>query len=191
MVSHPRSSIQSSFSCTNGFRYSIAGHGFIHWVYHTSGRSGLFIPVDLLLNMSSAEHDRCPQMDNLDQPHTLRVRQFRCLCHLVKFNNIFRFESILTNEFHTLKGTCSTLVPSGVGYENVSLQNQVCTTLGSVAGQSIVDGATYAELSYGYTYSHTWRVCVYAVPLNFAHDPYRISVLFWLFASHSLPRCWR
>lgn len=77
-----------------------------------------------------------------------------------------RFESLLTNEFHTLEGTCSVLVPSGVGYEDVSLQNQVCTTAGSLAGQSLVNGARYAELVYGYSYSHTWRVRVKMLFLN-------------------------
>ncbi|KAG2063871.1 ABC-2 type transporter, partial [Suillus decipiens] len=38
----------------------------------------------------------------------------------------FSFESLMMNEFHTLSGTCSTLVPQGPGYENVLLANQVC-----------------------------------------------------------------
>jgi ATP-binding cassette subfamily G (WHITE) protein 2 (SNQ2) len=70
----------------------------------------------------------------------------------------YGFESILTNEFHTLKGACSVLVPSGSGYEDATLQNQVCTTVGSVPGQSIVDGNAYAQIAYGYSYSHLWRV---------------------------------
>lgn len=62
------------------------------------------------------------------------------------------------NEFRTLDGTCATLVPSGTGYENVSLANQVCTTVGSVSGQSFVSGSEYVALSYGYSYSNAWRV---------------------------------
>ncbi|KAL5529901.1 SNQ2_5 [Sanghuangporus sanghuang] len=69
----------------------------------------------------------------------------------------YGFEAILTNEFHTLNGTCSQLVPSGEGYGNVSLSNQVCTTVGSLAGQANVDGNRFTELSYGYEYSHLWR----------------------------------
>jgi len=57
------------------------------------------------------------------------------------------------NEFHTLNGTCSTLIPQGPGYENVSLANQVCTTVGSLPGMTIVDGNRFASLSYGYSYS--------------------------------------
>jgi ABC-type multidrug transport system permease subunit len=64
----------------------------------------------------------------------------------------------MTNEFHTLRGTCSSLVPSGPGYEGVSLQNQVCTTLGAVTGQDSVDGNVYVGLSFGYSFSHLWMV---------------------------------
>lgn len=70
----------------------------------------------------------------------------------------YGFESILTNEFHTLDGQCSSLVPQGPGYENVTLANQVCTTVGSVTGQSTVNGDTFVGLSYGYSYSNLWRV---------------------------------
>ncbi|TRM62061.1 ABC-2 type transporter-domain-containing protein [Schizophyllum amplum] len=69
----------------------------------------------------------------------------------------YAYESIVTNEFRTLDGECSLLVPQGPGYENVSLDNQVCTAVGSVPGQTLVNGATYLQLSYGYTYANTWR----------------------------------
>ena len=70
----------------------------------------------------------------------------------------YGFESILTNEFRTLEGTCTSLVPQGPGYENVSLENQVCAVVGAVPGQNFVDGARFAELSYGFKFSHTWMV---------------------------------
>ncbi|OAX36454.1 pleiotropic drug resistance ABC transporter [Rhizopogon vinicolor AM-OR11-026] len=69
----------------------------------------------------------------------------------------YGFESVLTNEFHTLNGTCSTIVPQGPGYENVSLANQVCTTVGSIPGMTTVDGNRFVNLSYGYSYSNLWR----------------------------------
>ena len=47
---------------------------------------------------------------------------------------------MITNEFRTLKGECSFLIPRGPGYENITLANQVCTAVGSVPGQSFVDG---------------------------------------------------
>lgn len=71
---------------------------------------------------------------------------------------IYGFEALMTNEFHTLNGTCSTLVPSGPGYEQVPITNQVCTTVGSVAGQLAVDGNRYLDLSFTFRQSHLWRV---------------------------------
>jgi hypothetical protein len=60
----------------------------------------------------------------------------------------------MVNEFHTLRGSCSNLVPQGPGYENVSLDNQVCTTVGSVPGQPYVEGERFVELSYEFYYSN-------------------------------------
>lgn len=64
----------------------------------------------------------------------------------------------MTNEFYTLDGTCSTLVPSGAGYEGVSLQNQVCTVVGSEPGLARVSGSNYLALSFGYYHKNLWRV---------------------------------
>ncbi|KAI9436702.1 ABC-2 type transporter-domain-containing protein [Lactarius indigo] len=69
----------------------------------------------------------------------------------------YGFEGLISNEFHTLNGTCSNFVPSGTGYENVSLTNQVCGTVGSIPGKSTVDGNRFIALSYDYCYSHAWR----------------------------------
>ncbi|KAF8069062.1 pleiotropic drug resistance ABC transporter [Lyophyllum atratum] len=68
----------------------------------------------------------------------------------------YGFEAMLTNEFRTLNGTCSTLVPQGPGYDDVPLAHKVCTTVGSRSGEAFVDGARFAELSYGFSFSHTW-----------------------------------
>jgi ATP-binding cassette, subfamily G (WHITE), member 2, SNQ2 len=69
----------------------------------------------------------------------------------------YGFEGLITNEFRTLDGTCALLVPSGPGYENVSIANQVCTTVGSLPGQATVNGNRFVQLSYDYAYSNTWR----------------------------------
>ncbi|PPQ79035.1 hypothetical protein CVT25_002344 [Psilocybe cyanescens] len=69
----------------------------------------------------------------------------------------YAFEGIIVNEFHTLDGICSTLVPSGPGYEGISLSNQVCTVVGSQPGEARVDGPVYLDLSFGYSYKHLWR----------------------------------
>ncbi|KAL6303777.1 pleiotropic drug resistance ABC transporter [Sparassis latifolia] len=69
----------------------------------------------------------------------------------------YGFEAMVVNEFHNLYGSCSTLIPQGDGYENVTLANQVCTTLGSLPGQAEVSGSRYVQMSYGYVHSHLWR----------------------------------
>ncbi|KAJ7928748.1 hypothetical protein B0H13DRAFT_2181709 [Mycena leptocephala] len=68
----------------------------------------------------------------------------------------YGFEGDISNEFHTLNGSCSSLVPQGPGYENVSLVNQVCATLGSISGQDFVDGNNFIAVSYGYFYKNEW-----------------------------------
>ena len=94
---------------------------------------------------------------------------YQCIIHpvfltcLVTYHDLvkaprYAFESLMANEFHTLKGSCSTLVPSGLGYEGIGLSNQVCTTPGSVAGQDFVDGSKFIRLLYRYSYSHVWMV---------------------------------
>ena len=79
----------------------------------------------------------------------------------------YGFEAILVNEFHGLEGECSHFVPSGPGYENIGLENQVCTTVGSVSGQRFVDGDAFVKASYDYEYGNLWR--------NFA-----IVIAFWI-----------
>ncbi|KIK95039.1 hypothetical protein PAXRUDRAFT_11683 [Paxillus rubicundulus Ve08.2h10] len=79
----------------------------------------------------------------------------------------YAFESLLLNEFHTLNGTCTTLVPQGPGYENVTLANQVCTAVGSQPGLATVDGNVFVYLSYGYEYKNLWMnlgiVCTFGL----------------------------
>lgn len=70
----------------------------------------------------------------------------------------YALESLMVNEFHTLNGTCTTLVPSGPGYDHVTLANQACNTIGSQPGMATVPGDAFTNLSYGYSYSHLWRV---------------------------------
>ena len=75
----------------------------------------------------------------------------------------------MANEFHTLRGSCSDLVPQGPGYENVSLNNQVCAMVGSVPGQPYVGGERFVQLSYGFYYSNLWMVSC----LTFSFDGLR------------------
>ncbi|CAE6532853.1 unnamed protein product [Rhizoctonia solani] len=69
----------------------------------------------------------------------------------------YGFEALVVNEFHGLKGECSHFVPSGAGYEGIGIENQVCTTVGSVPGQTFVDGDAFVAASYDYAYGNLWR----------------------------------
>lgn len=97
-------------------------------------------------------------MDYLCEPYVTSTlhRRFIPPANLLFQAITYGFEALLVNEFHTLKGDCSTLVPQGPGYTDIN--HQACATIGSVAGQSFVDGNRYVELSFGYKYSNLWRV---------------------------------
>ncbi|KAK1148470.1 hypothetical protein N8T08_009475 [Aspergillus melleus] len=69
----------------------------------------------------------------------------------------YAVESLMVTEFHNRKSLCATLVPSGPGYENVSILNQVCAAEGAVPGEMYVSGDAYVETSFAYSYSHLWR----------------------------------
>ncbi|GMF63719.1 unnamed protein product [[Candida] boidinii] len=67
------------------------------------------------------------------------------------------YESLIASEFHGRRMACSQLIPSGPGYENVSLANQICNIPGSVAGEAFVSGDAYVKRYFNYSYSHVWR----------------------------------
>jgi len=70
----------------------------------------------------------------------------------------YAYEALMTNEFRTLDLECSDLVPRGPGYENITLENQVCAVVGALPGESTVNGLRYLKFSFNYEWSHTWRV---------------------------------
>jgi ABC-type multidrug transport system ATPase subunit/ABC-type multidrug transport system permease subunit len=69
----------------------------------------------------------------------------------------YGFEALMVNEFHAQNGQCASIIPSGPGYENVSIENQVCAVNGAQPGQSFVSGDAYLSASFQYEYSHLWR----------------------------------
>ncbi|KAK2021293.1 hypothetical protein LX32DRAFT_733542 [Colletotrichum zoysiae] len=71
----------------------------------------------------------------------------------------YGFEALMINEFHGREYQCGTFIPSpGVaGYENTSLANRACSTVGAVAGRPTVNGDRYINLQYKYFHSHKWR----------------------------------
>lgn len=69
----------------------------------------------------------------------------------------YSFESLMVNEFSGRQFSCAQLVPSGPGYAGVTPTQQICMTVGAVAGSSVVDGDAYINQSYAYYASHKWR----------------------------------
>ncbi|CCM03954.1 uncharacterized protein FIBRA_06107 [Fibroporia radiculosa] len=85
-------------------------------------------------------------------PYMIRALSWITYINPLKYG----FEALMVNEFSTLEASCETLVPSGPGYESVSIANQGCAVVGSVAGSATVSGIRYVELAYGFTYKHLW-----------------------------------
>jgi ABC-type multidrug transport system permease subunit len=69
----------------------------------------------------------------------------------------YGFESLMINEFAGRTFECSSFVPSGPGYTDVSATERICSAVGSTTGSSIVDGTRYIESSYQYMPVHKWR----------------------------------
>lgn len=82
----------------------------------------------------------------------------------------YTFAAVMVNEFHTLNGRCSNLIPHGPGYEGISLLNQVCGSVGALPGEDSVNGSTFVSLSYEYRYSELWRVRDFVI----CHDNCRV-----------------
>ncbi|OOF95383.1 hypothetical protein ASPCADRAFT_207854 [Aspergillus carbonarius ITEM 5010] len=68
----------------------------------------------------------------------------------------YGFESLMVNEFHHRRFNCSEseLVPN---YAGASIANQICSTVGAVAGVTYVEGDDYLHKSFQYYDSHKWR----------------------------------
>ncbi|OAL21411.1 hypothetical protein AYO20_11376 [Fonsecaea nubica] len=69
----------------------------------------------------------------------------------------YGFESLMVNEFHNRNYPCSSFVPPAPQFGNGSTTSQICTVVGSVAGQTFIDGDAYINISYKYFASHKWR----------------------------------
>ncbi|KAI4159219.1 MAG: hypothetical protein LQ342_006739 [Letrouitia transgressa] len=69
----------------------------------------------------------------------------------------YAFEALMINEFDGREFPCTTFVPTGIGYEAVTLDQKSCNTVGAVAGQDFVSGTAYINESFQYYRSHLWR----------------------------------
>ncbi|KAH6605927.1 hypothetical protein Trco_005080, partial [Trichoderma cornu-damae] len=71
----------------------------------------------------------------------------------------YAFESLVVNEFHDREFECVDFLPSKAfpEYANVSSDNQVCSSIGSVSGRLFVNGDAYTKSAFGYEWGHRWR----------------------------------
>ncbi|KAL9000682.1 MAG: hypothetical protein Q9169_000718 [Polycauliona sp. 2 TL-2023] len=69
----------------------------------------------------------------------------------------YAFEAVMINEFSGRRFECTSIVPVGEGYSNLAPDQTSCTTVGSVAGVSFVEGDAYIGESFQYYRSHLWR----------------------------------
>jgi ATP-binding cassette subfamily G (WHITE) protein 2 (PDR) len=68
----------------------------------------------------------------------------------------YAFEILLANEFHGVQFPCDSFIPTGPGY-TLEGNSFICNSQGAVAGQQFVDGDTYMQVAYEYSWSHVWR----------------------------------
>ncbi|KAL8874372.1 MAG: hypothetical protein Q9174_000271 [Haloplaca sp. 1 TL-2023] len=69
----------------------------------------------------------------------------------------YAFEAVMINEFRNRRFPCTTIVPYGEGYSGLASDQFSCTTVGSVAGVSFVEGDAYINQSFEYDEPHLWR----------------------------------
>lgn len=69
----------------------------------------------------------------------------------------YGFESVVVNEFHGREFPCTALIPSGPGYNDVSLDQRACAVQGAVPGATSVSGTAFVRTAYGYEFANRWR----------------------------------
>ena len=69
----------------------------------------------------------------------------------------YAFEALLINEFHNRHFKCSSFVPQGLSYDNVTSDQRICSAVGAAAGADYVEGDAYINTSFNYYRSHLWR----------------------------------
>ncbi|KAH7114293.1 ABC multidrug transporter [Dendryphion nanum] len=69
----------------------------------------------------------------------------------------YGFESVMVNEFQGRDFSCTAIIPSGPGYENVAPDQRVCAVQGSVPGSNSISGEVFVRTAYGYEYANRWR----------------------------------
>ena len=118
----------------------------LHRLRHSRGLHARLVPLDELV--SSVNSRRPFRASRL----WYRARLRRSIDPIA-----YGFEALMVNEFSGRDFTCSVVIPSGPGYENVSPQQQVCQTTGSTAGSLVVNGDSYLGVTYQYYSINKWR----------------------------------
>ncbi|KAK9453376.1 P-loop containing nucleoside triphosphate hydrolase protein [Dipodascopsis uninucleata] len=67
------------------------------------------------------------------------------------------YESLIGSELHGRIMECASLVPSGPGYDSVSIAHKICSVAGSIAGQAYVSGDAYMKAYWNFEWHHVWR----------------------------------
>jgi ATP-binding cassette subfamily G (WHITE) protein 2 (PDR) len=85
----------------------------------------------------------------------------------------YGFENVMVNEFHGRRFDCSVFIPNGPSYENISADQRACAVQGAQPGANFVEGTTYVETAFQYSYGNRWSnygiIVVITVALLIAH----------------------
>ncbi|EMD61347.1 hypothetical protein COCSADRAFT_183394 [Bipolaris sorokiniana ND90Pr] len=80
----------------------------------------------------------------------------------------YGFSSVMSNEFNGRSFGCSSFIPSGLSYENATLEQRACAVQGSRPGEGFVSGTAYVETAFQYKFSERWRNYGILVAITFA-----------------------
>lgn len=69
----------------------------------------------------------------------------------------YGFEAVMVNEFRNREYECASYVPSGGAYDAVGLEFKSCSVVGSIPGQTSVNGDRFMGMAYEYYNAHLWR----------------------------------
>ncbi|ODV87461.1 hypothetical protein CANARDRAFT_5996 [[Candida] arabinofermentans NRRL YB-2248] len=67
------------------------------------------------------------------------------------------YNSLMGSEFHGRVMKCSNMIPSGPGYESVSLVNQICELSGAKMGEAFVTGDDYILRKFDFYWHNVWK----------------------------------
>jgi len=69
----------------------------------------------------------------------------------------YGFEALMVNEFHNRFFDCNQFVPSGAGYEGITGTERACSAVGSLPGETTVNGSNHIFSAFSYEAKNKWR----------------------------------